>query len=58
MGRILKNNPVVFLQKDGLVQNLFPMDRNLLAAIEKSSRAKKPTLISRWITGLQKALGF
>ncbi|MCL5284300.1 MAG: hypothetical protein M1313_00840 [Nitrospirae bacterium] len=49
---------MVFLQKDGLVQNLFPMDRNLLAAIEKSSRAKKPTLISRWITGLQKALGF
>ncbi len=58
MGRLLRKNPVVFLQKDGLVQNLFPMDGALLAAIEKSSRAKKPTLVSRWITGLQRALGF
>ncbi len=58
MGRLLRKNPVVFLQKDGLVQNLFPMDGTLLAAIEKSSRAKKPTLVSRWITGLQRTLGF
>ncbi|MDA8029271.1 MAG: hypothetical protein M0Z25_09875 [Nitrospiraceae bacterium] len=58
MGRLLRKNPVVFLQKDGLVQNFFPMDGTLLAAIEKSSRAKKPTLMNRWITGLQRTLGF
>jgi hypothetical protein len=58
MGRLLKKNPVVFLQKDGLVQNFFPMDRTLLAAIEKSSRSKKPTFISRWVTGFQRTLGF
>ncbi len=58
MGRLLRKNPVVFLQKDGLVQSFFPMDGALLAAIEKSSRAKNPTLLSRCVAGVQKALGF
>lgn len=57
MGRLLKNNPVVFLQKDGLVQSFFPMDGSLLAAIEKTSRAKKPTFLSRFLAGLQRAMG-
>jgi hypothetical protein len=59
MGRQSKTRAVVFLQKDGLVQNLFPLDGFLLKAIEKNSGARRSSSpLSKFVLALQRILGF
>ena len=59
MGRQSKTRAVVFLQKDGLVQNLFPLDGLLLEAIEKNSGARRSSSpFSKFVLTIQRILGF
>ena len=59
MGRQSKTRAVVFLQKDGLVQNLFPLDGLLLKAIEKSSGARRSSSpFSKFVLALRRILVF
>ena len=59
MGRQSKTRAVVFLQKDGLAQNLFPLDGLLLKAIEKRSGARRSfSPLPRFVLAIQRILGF
>ncbi len=59
MGRQSKTRAVVFLQKDGLVQNLFPLDGLLLKAIEKRSGARRSSSpLPGFVLAIPRILGF
>lgn len=59
MNRMARRNPIVLIEKDGLVRNLFPMDGTLQKALGKGSGVRKtPTLSGRFLAALRRSLMF
>ncbi len=54
MARIYRKNPVVIVEKDGVVQSIFHMDWALLKTLKQNAKAKKVSIWSRWFSGFLK----